>query len=158
MTGFVALAVLLLGQTVGKVVSITDGDTLIVRESPTKSVKVRLVGIDAPERGQAFGTRARQELGELVAGQVVEVIGTQRDRYGRLLGDVRHDGRSINLELIRRGMAWAYVEFDPPPEFVEAEAEARAARRGLWADKSPEPPWTYRRGNGRSGKSRGKAQ
>lgn len=140
------VALLLLGQTVGQVVSITDGDTLIVRESPTKSVKVRLVGIDAPERGQAFGTRARQALGEMVAGQVVEVVGTQRDRYGRVLGDVRHDGRSINLELIRRGMAWAYVEFDPPAEYVAAEAEARAARRGLWADKSPEPPWTYRRG------------
>lgn len=144
------LVVLLLGQTVGKVVSITDGDTIIVRPEQGPSVKVRLIGIDAPERGQAFGTRARQELGELIAGQVV---GTEKDRYDRLLGDVRHGGRSINLELIRRGMAWAYVEYDPPPEYVAAEAEARAARRGLWADKSPEPPWTYRRGNGRSGKA-----
>lgn len=140
------LAVLLLGQTVGKVVSITDGDTITVRPERGASVKVRLIGIDAPERGQAFGTRARQELGELIAGKNVEVIGTEKDRYGRLLGDVRHEGRSINLELIRRGMAWAYVEYDPPPEYVAAEAEARAARRGLWADRSPEPPWTFRRG------------
>ena len=145
MTGFVTLAVLLIGQVSGKVVSITDGDTIIVRPEQGPSVKVRLIGIDAPERGQAFGTRARQVLGELIAGQVVEVVGTEKDRYGRLLGDVRHGGRSINLELIRRGMAWAYVEYNPPPEFIEAEAEARAARRGLWADKSPEPPWTYRK-------------
>lgn len=139
------LVVLLLGQTVGKVVSITDGDTIIVRPEQGASVKVRLIGIDAPERGQAFGTRARQALGELVDGRTVEIIGTSKDRYGRLLGDVRHDGRSINLELIRRGMAWAYVEYDPPPEYVAAEAEARAARRGLWADKSPIPPWEYRK-------------
>lgn len=139
------LAVLLLGQTVGKVVSITDGDTIIVRPEQGASVKVRLIGIDAPERGQAFGTRARQELGELVAGKSVEVIGTEKDRYGRLLGDVRHDGRSINLELIRRGFAWAYVEYKPPAEYVAAEAEARAARRGLWADREPVPPWAYRK-------------
>lgn len=145
MTVFVTLVVLLLGQTVGKVVSITDGDTIIVRPEQGPSVKVRLIGIDAPERGQAFGTRARQALGDMIAGQVVEVIGTERDRYGRLLGDVRHGGRSINLELIRRGYAWAYVEYDPPAEFIKAEAESRAGRRGLWADKSPVPPWTHRR-------------
>ena len=139
------LVVLLLGQTVGKVVSIADGDTITVRPEQGPSVKVRLIGIDAPERGQAFGTRARQELGELVDGQVVEVVGTTKDRYGRLLGDVRHEGRSINLELIRRGFAWAYVEYDPPAEYVAAEAEARAARRGLWADREPIPPWTYRK-------------
>ena len=141
----IVAAFFLIGQTSGKVVSITDGDTIVIRPSQGPSVKVRLIGIDAPERGQAFGTRARQELGDLIAGQVVEVIGTERDRYGRLLGDVRHDGRSINLEMIRLGMAWAYVEFKPPPEFIKAEAEARTARRGLWADKSPVPPWTYRR-------------
>lgn len=136
---------LLIGQLSGQVVSIADGDTITVRPKQGPSVKVRLIGIDAPERGQAFGTRARQELGELVAGKSVEVIGTEKDRYGRLLGDVRHDGRSINLEMIRRGFAWAYVEFDPPAEYVAAEAEARAARRGLWADKSPVPPWAYRK-------------
>lgn len=139
------LAVLLLGQTAGQVVSIADGDTITVRQSGGPTVKVRLIGIDAPERGQAFGTRARQELGDLVAGKSVEVIGSTKDRYGRLLGDVRHDGRSINLELIRRGFAWAYVEYDPPAEYVAAESEARAARRGLWADKEPVPPWAYRK-------------
>lgn len=139
------LAVLLLAQTTGKVVSITDGDTIIVRPEQGASVKVRLIHIDAPERGQAFGTRARQELGELVADQTVEVVGTSKDRYGRLLGDVRHGGRSINLELVKRGMAWAFVEYKPPAEYVAAEAEARAARRGLWADKSPIPPWEYRK-------------
>ena len=146
------LAVLLLGQTVGKVVSITDGDTVIVRPDSGPSVKVRLIHIDAPERRQAFGTRARQVLGDLIDGQVVEVIGTTKDRYGRLLGDVRHDGRSINLELVKRGFAWAYVEFEPPPDYVAAEAEARAARRGLWADKAPLPPWEYRKSRRATGR------
>jgi endonuclease YncB( thermonuclease family) len=139
------VAVLLLGQVTGKVVSITDGDTIIVRPSAGPSVKVRLIHVDAPERGQAFGTRARQALGDLIDGQTVEIIGTSKDRYGRLLGDVRHSGRSVNLEMVKRGFAWAYVEYDPPAEYVAAESEARSARRGLWADKSPEPPWTYRK-------------
>lgn len=140
-----SLALLIFGQISGTVVSITDGDTLIVRPEQGASVKVRLIHIDAPERGQAFGTRARQALDELVYGQTVQIVGTSKDRYGRVLGDVRHEGRSINLELVKRGFAWSFVEYDPPPEYVAAEAGARAAKRGLWADPSPIPPWSYRK-------------
>jgi endonuclease YncB( thermonuclease family) len=139
------LVVLLLGQTVGKVVSITDGDTIIVRPEQGPSVKVRLIHIDAPERGQAFGTRARQALGNLIDGEVVEVVGTAKDCYGRLLGDVHHDGRSVNMELVNLGMAWAFVEYEPPAEYIEAEKAARAARRGLWVDPEPIPPWEWRK-------------
>lgn len=135
---------LLIGQLSGRVVSVTDADTIIVRPEQGPSVKVRLIHIDSPERGQAFGTRASQALGDMADGQTVEVVGTSKDRYGRTLGDVRHEGRSINLELVRRGFAWAYVDFEPPAEYVAAESEARAARRGLWVDPSPMSPWTYR--------------
>lgn len=114
------LDVLLLGQTVGKVVSSTDGNTIIERPEQGESVKVRLIHIDAPKRGQVFGTRAWQDLGDLVAGQVVEVFGTETDRYGRLLGDVRHEGRSVNLELVKRVFFWAVIEYEPPTEYQTA--------------------------------------
>lgn len=140
------LAVLvMMGQIVGKVVSVTDGDTLIVRESPTRSVTVRLIHIDAPERGQAFGTRARQTLDEWSYGKEAEVIGISRDRYGRLLGEVVVDGRSMNLELVRHGLAWSFTEYEPPEAYVTAEDEARKSRRGLWVDRDPIAPWDYRK-------------
>jgi micrococcal nuclease len=139
------LAMMLLCQITGKVVSITDGDTLIVRESPTKSVTVRLVHIDAPEKGQAFGTRARQTLSELAYGKDAEVIGISKDRYGRTLGEVIVDGKSINLEMVRQGMAWAYVDFSPPPEYESEQAAAKMSGRGLWADREPVPPWVFRK-------------
>lgn len=139
------LAMMFLCQMSGKVVSITDGDTLIVRESPTKSVTVRLVHIDAPEKGQAFGTRARQKLSELAYGKEAEVIGISKDRYGRTLGEVIVDGKSINLEMVRQGMAWAYVEFSPPAEYVKEQEAANQSGRGLWADREPVPPWEFRK-------------
>ncbi len=139
------LAVLLFCQMTGKVVSITDGDTLIVRESPTKSVTVRLVHIDAPEKGQAFGTRARQALSEMAYGKEAEVVGISKDRYGRTLGDVIVDGRSINLEMVRQGMAWAYVEFSPPAEYTIEQKSARMKGRGLWVDREPVAPWDFRK-------------
>lgn len=139
------VALLYLCQISGKVVSITDGDTLIVRESPTKSVTVRLVHIDAPEKGQAFGTRARQALGELAYGKEAEVVGISKDRYGRTLGEVFVDGKSINLELVRQGFAWAYVEYSPPAEYVSEQAAAKMGGKGLWADKEPVPPWEFRK-------------
>lgn len=140
-----SIAVLVLCQMTGKVVSITDGDTLIVRESPTKSVTVRLVHIDAPERGQAFGTRARQALGELAYGKEVEIAGISKDRYGRTLGEVFVDGKSINLEMVRLGFAWAYVDFSPPVSYMREQAAAKMTGKGLWADRLPEPPWEYRK-------------
>ncbi len=139
------IVLLFLGQITGKVVSITDGDTLIVRESPTKSVTVRLVHIDAPEKGQAFGTRARQALGEMTYGKDAEVVGISKDRYGRTLGEVFVEGKSINLELVRAGFAWAYVDFSPPEEYVSEQNQAKQARKGLWADKEPVPPWEFRK-------------
>lgn len=139
------VAILLLCQITGKVVSITDGDTLIVRESPTKSVTVRLVHIDAPEKGQAFGTRARQKLSELAYGKEAEVVGISKDRYGRTLGEVTVDGKSINLEMVRQGMAWAYVDFSPPAEYENEQATAKMRSRGLWADREPMPPWEFRK-------------
>jgi endonuclease YncB( thermonuclease family) len=136
-------------QFTGKVVGISDGDTLnVLREG--KAVKVRLYGIDTPERAQAFGTRAQQFTSELAFGNEVTVVVRDTDRFGRVVGEVRlpePDGRNLNQELVKAGMAWWYKHYAPnDTTLAQLEADARAAQRGLWAEAHPVPPWAWRRG------------
>ncbi len=128
----------------GKVVSIADGDTLTVLDGANIQHKVRLAGIDAPERGQPFGTKARDRLAELTAGKTVAVNGSKRDRYGRTLGRVEVEGTDVNRQMVLDGMAWHYTHYSDDRRLAEAEAAARAAKRGLWADAAPVPPWEWR--------------
>lgn len=139
------VAILFLSQITGQVVAIADGDTITVRTSAGQTVKVRLKHIDAPERGQAFGTRSRERLGELAFGQTVELIGTEKDRYGRLLAVVKVDGLEVNLELVKAGLAWAYLQYKPPANYIDAERKAKVGKVGLWADREPIPPWEFRK-------------
>lgn len=128
----------------GRVVHLADGDTLTVLASG-QQYRIRLWGIDAPESQQAFGQRAKQDLGDKVFGRTVSVEIKDRDRYGRLVGVVILDRRNINLEMVRDGMAWWYRHFAPTAiDFEQAEHEAREAQRGLWADPDPQPPWYFR--------------
>ncbi|OGU24066.1 MAG: micrococcal nuclease [Hydrogenophilales bacterium RIFOXYD1_FULL_62_11] len=131
-------------QLRGTVVSIQDGDTLEVLVNKTP-VRVRLSQIDAPERRQAFGTRARQALADQVFQEEVEIVVEGNDRYGRTLGRVIHQGRDINIEMVQLGMAWAYDRYVTDVQVQIAEQRARAARRGLWRDEDPVPPWQFRR-------------
>ena len=117
----------------GRVVGVIDGDTLDVLVDK-RPVRVRLAQIDAPEKRQAFGTRARQALSSLTFRQDVTVTGTV------YVGAV-----NVNNELVRQGMAWAYRRYVTDPAVIQIEAEARRERRGLWADPSPVPPWEFRR-------------
>ena len=134
----------------GAVVGISDGDTLTVLDGRNAQYKIRLAGIDAPEKSQAFGSRSRQSLADLTFRQQVVVEWTTRDRYGRIVGKVLLDGRDINLSQISAGMAWHYkaYELDQTPgdrsAYAAAEVEARQARRGLWRDAHPTPPWEFR--------------
>lgn len=131
---------------VGKVVKIADGDTITVLEGRTQH-KVRLYGIDCPERGQAFGKKAKQFTSSMAAGKTVTLIVRDKDRYGRLVADVvLPDGQVLNYEIVRAGFAWWYQKYAPGNKSLEAlEAEAREKRRGLWYDKEPVPPWEWRR-------------
>lgn len=134
------------GELVGRVVKITDGDTLTVLVAK-KQIKVRLTDIDAPERRQPFGTRSRQSLAELCAGKDARVAEHGEDRYGRTLGRVYCAGVDSNAEQTRRGMAWVYAKYatkDSP--LYDLQREAQAMRRGLWTDPKPMPPWEWRRG------------
>jgi len=113
--------------------------------------KIRLAGIDAPESKQAFGQVSKQSLADHVAGEVVEVEWDKMDRYGRKVGKVLLGGHDANLRQIQRGLAWHYKAYEREQSQVdrkvysEAESEARAAKRGLWIDATPEPPWEFRR-------------
>ena len=136
-------------QTVqARVVKVFDGDTLAIVDGANRQYKVRLSGIDAPERGQRYSGVSRKSLSELTYSRTVLVEYYKVDQYGRLVGRVSVDGRVVNLEQVRRGLAW-HVARDPQehsPEYVRLEGEARQARRGLWKEDAV-PPWKFREAN-----------
>jgi micrococcal nuclease len=138
----------------GKVVAVADGDTLTVLDESKTQHKIRLAGIDAPEKGQAFGTKARENLAAKVFGQNVRVEVIDVDRYRREVGRIYLGERFINMEMVRDGFAWRYVQYDKPGEFAAVEADAREHRRGLWVDPNPTPPWEWRRAKREAAKSR----
>lgn len=130
----------------GRVVGIADGDTLTLLTADKRQVRVRLAGIDTPERAQPYGSRARQELSELAFGKEAEVAVQDTDRYGRTVGRVQAGGVDVNAELVRRGAAWVYRRYNRDPSLPALEADARAAGRGLWAlpEAQRVPPWEWR--------------
>jgi micrococcal nuclease len=129
----------------GRVVKLHDGDSFeLLRDHRT--VGVRVFGIDCPERSQPFGARAKSFTAGLIGNEDVVVVVKDVDRYGRTVGDVvLADGRHLSHELLRAGLAWYYRRYDHDPELEQLEAEARAARRGLWSDPHPVAPWNYRK-------------
>lgn len=142
----------------GRVVGVADGDTLTVLDSRKRQHKVRLVGIDAPEKAQPFGERSKQSLSDLAYNRNVQVQTHKRDRYGRVLGKVLLNGIDLNLVQINRGLAWHYKAYareqtpDDRNRYAASEEVAVSNRRGLWRDAEPKPPWDWRnsaRGNKR---------
>jgi len=134
----------------GRVVGVADGDTITVLAAGTRRERVRLAGIDAPESKQAYGAAAKRHLSALVYGAEVTVEYDKRDRYGRVVGRVLRDGTDAGLALLASGHAWHYRRYaheQPAAEraaYASAEREARAGRRGLWADPAPVAPWDWR--------------
>lgn len=134
----------------GRVVAIADGDTLTALDAHKVQHKIRLAGIDAPEKRQAYGQRSRQSLADLVFNRVVQIELGKKDRYGRGIGKVMLDGQDINLELLRLGLAWHYKAYAREQSvqdralYAQAEQQARADRLGLWRDARAIPPWDFR--------------
>ena len=129
-----------------KVVAITDGDTVKVLTPEKKEIKVRLAGIDAPEKKQAFSEQSKQALSEKVFGKTVDLKDDGKDRYGRTIGVLTLEGRNINREMVAEGWAWWFEKYAPRDiALKEAEAAARAQKLGLWADPMPIPPWEFRK-------------
>jgi endonuclease YncB( thermonuclease family) len=131
----------------GIVLAVHDGDTLTLR-LPSGRERVRLAQIDAPERGQPWGRRARQALERIAEGRRARLVVRGRDDYGRAVGDLYVDDVFVNELLVREGHAWAYPRYVRSPRIFEAEDDARRAGRGLWRLPPTErtPPWEWRRG------------
>ena len=132
----------------GKVVGISDGDTLTLLTPEKQQVKVRLAEIDTPESRQPYGTRAKQALSDLAYGKEARVVVQDTDKYGRTVGRVYVGGVDVNAELVRQGAAWVYRQYAKDQSLYALENEAKAAKRGLWALPEAErvPPWEWRHG------------
>ena len=129
----------------GRVVGVADGDTLTVLDDANQQYKIRLAGIDAPEKVQPFGQVGKQRLAELCFNKHATVDVVNTDRYGRTVGDVTCDGLHANAEMVRGGNAWVYRHYDKGFEsFYALEEAAKEAKLGLWADDNPTPPWEWR--------------
>jgi endonuclease YncB( thermonuclease family) len=131
-------------QIQGKVVSIADGDTFTMLVD-NEQVKVRLHGIDCPEKGQDFGKVAKEFLADYVFGKVVSVKYMDTDRYGRTIGMVVVGGVNLNEKLLEAGLAWHYKTYDKNPDWAKLEEQARRAKKGLWVQPNAVPPWDYRK-------------
>jgi endonuclease YncB( thermonuclease family) len=138
----------------GRVVAVADGDTITVLDAAQVEHKVRFAFIDAPEKAQPFGQRAKAVLAERVYGREVRVDVIERDRYGRSVGRVWQGDSDVNLAQLADGYAWHYRQYAEKSQagrdferYEAAQAEARQAQRGLWQDAAPTPPWAYRRSN-----------
>lgn len=134
----------------GRVVTVADGDTLVVLDAAKVQHRIRLGAIDAPEWTQPYGRRSRASLAQLVAGKSVQVQTDRQDRYGREVGVVWLDGNDVNRMQLERGMAWWYRAYAHEQgaadreAYAQAEHAARVAGLGLWSDPQPVPPWTWR--------------
>jgi endonuclease YncB( thermonuclease family) len=136
----------------GVVVGVADGDTITVLDDKHIRHKVRLAGIDAPEKGQDFGQRSKQNLAIMAHGRQVMVEGHKIDRYGRFVGKVMVGGKDVNLGQIEVGLAWVYRAYEREMSLVDvatyraAEIAAKGRKNGLWGMSDPQPPWEFRQG------------
>ena len=131
-------------RLVGEVVRVVDGDTIAVRAGNTEH-EIQLACIDAPETLQLYGRAAAKALSDHVLGKTVSVELTATDPLGRRLGNVRTDGRHVNLWMVENGWAWHFRDYGTLEQFAAAEAAAKKAKLALWSDPAPVPPWQWRR-------------
>lgn len=138
-------------ELTGRIVSVADGDTVTLLDANLRQHKIRLSGIDAPEKRQPFGNRSRLHLGALVFGRQVTADCPKTDRYKRAVCRLEVDGIDANLAQLEAGMAWhykAYAREQRAPDrrrYAQAEDHARETRLGLWADRAPVAPWDFRK-------------
>jgi len=131
----------------GKVVGITDGDTVKILTSSNRQIKVRLADIDTPEKRQPYGKKAKKILSDKIYGKQVQVEEVTTDRYKRMVGRIYLGSRNINAEMVADGAAWVYRKYSKDPELLKLERQARKQGRGLWRLPASQrvPPWEWRR-------------
>lgn len=135
---------------IGKVVGVSDGDTITLLDGAKVQYKIRLVGIDAPEKAQPFGQASKRNLSDMIFGKEVHVEWFKKDRYQRTLGKVILNGQDVCFEQVKRGMAWHYKKYQREQSvedqrlYSEAEVKARTSKHGLWIDPDPIEPSEFR--------------
>ena len=136
------------GTLEGKVIKIVDGDTYDLLTSTKTVYRIRMNGIDAPEKGQAYGQKAKDYLGKLCMNQTIRIQWYSKDRNGRYIADgYLKDGHSLSMEMIKAGFAWHFKKYSKDEVLDKAEIKAREEKLGLWADANPEAPWDKRARN-----------
>lgn len=130
---------------VGRVVRVSDGDTVTVLDANNTQHRVRLAQIDAPESKQAFSMVSKKALSELIAAKEVVVKIDGIDRYKRVLGEIFIDDKNVNLYMVRNGFAWAYTQYVSDNNYFNAQEAGQREKLGLWSDPHPMAPWDYRR-------------
>lgn len=128
----------------GRCVGVQDGDSITVLTAGNVQYKVRLEGIDAPELKQPFSQQSKEALSGLVFGKAVSLHVTGTDRFKRTLAMVMAEGLNVNIEMVRLGLAWRFDKYTKDVELLAAQNAAKEARRGLWSDPAPVPPWEWR--------------
>ncbi len=133
------------------IVGVSDGDTLSARcptqdaAHPYQQVKIRLAGVDTPEKKQAFGQRSKQSLSDLCFQTEAKLTPKSTDRYGRMVADVECSGKDAGQAQVKAGMAWVYDKYaNGYAHLYRLQKDAKASKRGLWADAEPTPPWQWR--------------
>lgn len=135
----------------GKVIKITDGDTVHVLDVSHHKEKIRLAGIDTPERKQPFGGKAKRHLASMIGNKTVTVEYSKRDRYGRIVGKILYQGKDINLEMVRAGLAWHYKKYQKEQSkldrnlYAAADSFVKTNEIGLFKEKNAVPPWKWRK-------------
>jgi endonuclease YncB( thermonuclease family) len=135
----------------GTVVGVTDGDTITVLDGEKRKHKIRLAGVDAPEKHQGFAERSKQHLSSLAFKKLATLDCYKTDQYRRQVCGVWVEGKDVALAQVQAGLAWHYKRFEKEQttteraSYARAEDDARASRIGLWKDERPVPPWEFRR-------------
>ena len=129
----------------GKIIHISDGDTVHLLTDNKEKIKIRLNDIDAPESKQAFGNKSKENLKKYIYQKNVVVEYKNKDKYKRVLGIIYYQNRDINLQQVKDGYAWVYKKYSKNPNYFKAEKDARNKRLGLWYDKKPIEPWEFRK-------------
>ena len=127
-----------------RVVGISDGDTFKVLYQENQEIKIRLGHIDAPEMGQPFGKSSKKFASDLCFGKEVKIVRQSKDRYQRIIAEVFIGKTNVNKEIVRAGYAWHFKKYSSDKEYDKIETEARENKRGLWEDKNPVAPWSWR--------------
>ena len=149
---FLFLSTLANAKTIeGLVVGVSDGDTITVLDQQKNSYKIRLQGIDAPEKKQAFGEKSKQSLHDLVHSKQVRIEYDKEDKYGRIVGKVTVDDVDVCLQQLVLGMAWHYKKYQNEQSvsdralYSDTELKSKSLKLGLWTDDTPMPPWEFRK-------------